>query len=540
MRLYDTIKILSITWIIMAGSSYADDAKVTGADYYSFGVFPYLSTRDTAFTYGPVNADFNQALDHEVRLRTSSSFEKFSEKLAEEYYDIALIQPFDYMPAVEQSNYEPIARVAEDLVAVFAVSGDSKFNSIEDLRGTHIALAPEPAATSQLGIKALRKAGLIPGRDIFLHFLPSHISCVHQVVIKEVSACVTGPPIVRMFNARMNTQVRILAQTHAIPHILFVVHDRVPLEDRLKLQQIITSWQTTEHGKKLLRKLGFPKFIAAKRSDYEIMRSYTRELTESDRSQMRADSQAQDNIILGVFPYLPPKRLAQTMAPLPPAFSALINKPVMFRTTSSFAKYTENLENQAYDIAMVQPFDYELAVNNDYVPLVQRKGSLQAGIFVLEDSNIKSLQDLKNTVIAMPPHGAAVSRLALSMLREQGLLPGRDLEVQYRRSHDSCLFQLRRKLVSACAVWSEVAKLVTPEEMQGIKLLQTTDRIPSPLFMAKKSLPAPVRDKLVREMISWNKTQSGKKLLKTLRIGPFESFDAKRYETFLAMRQHYQ
>jgi ABC-type phosphate/phosphonate transport system substrate-binding protein len=308
----------------------------------------------------------------------------------------------------------------------------------------------------------------------------------------------------------------------------------------LKLQQIITLWQTTEHGEKLLRKLGFPKFTVAKRSDYEIMRSYSRELTERERRQISTERQVRDNIILGVFPYLPPKRLAQTMAPLPPAFSALIDKPVMFRTTSSFAKYTENLENQAYDIAMVQPFDYELAVNNDYVPLVQRKGMMQAGIFVLQESNIKSLQDLKNTIIAMPPHGAAVSRLALSLLREQGLLPGRDLEVQYRRSHDSCLFQLRRKLVSACAVWAEVAKLVTPEEMHGIKLLQTTDRIPSPLFMAKQSLPAPVRDKLAREMISWNKTQSGRELLKTLRIGPFESFDAKRYETFLATRQHYQ
>ncbi|MGD8592623.1 MAG: phosphate/phosphite/phosphonate ABC transporter substrate-binding protein [Gammaproteobacteria bacterium] len=520
----------------------SDDNNVHEPDagYYSFGVFPYLSTRDTAITYGPVNADFNQALSHEIRLRTSSSFEKFSEKLAEEYYDIALIQPFDYLPAVEQYNYEPLARVDEPLVTVFVVKNDSPFKNLDDLRGQRIAFPPKPAANSLLGLRALRKAGLIPGKDIYIDYMPSHGACMHQVIISAASACVTGPPIVKIFNERMNAQVHVLAETEAIPHILFVAHERVPLKDRIKLQQLITSWHTTEHGKNLLHHLGFPKFTKTKRSDYEIMRQYSSTTSELERSRAVTESQSKEQLVLGVFPYLPPKRLAQTMAPLPSAFSAVVNMPVTFRTTSSFAKFTENLENQAYDIALVQPFDYELALNNDYVPLVQKKGLIQAGFFVLEESGIKSLRDLKNTSVAMPPHGAAVSRLAIAELRKHGLIAGKDLEIQYRRSHDSCLFQLRRKLVSACAVWAEVTKLVSPEEMRGIKLLQTTDSIPSPLFVVKKSLPTPLREKLAKEMLSWHNTQAGKQLLQTIRIGPFEEFSAARYDAFLAKRQDYQ
>lgn len=545
----DTLKkLISIALFLAVTSTAASEINKNvdnpsadaGAGYYSFGVFPYLSARDTAITYGPVSAEFNQALKHEIRLRTSSSFEKFSEKLSAEYYDIAIIQPFDYLQAVEEYNYEPIARVAENLTAVFAVTQNSKYKSIKDLRGTRIAFAPKPAATSQLGLKALREAGMIPGRDVFLQFLPSHSSCVHQVAIEQVSACVTGPPIVKMFNERMNTQLQILTQTEAIPHILFIVHERVPLEHRLKLQQLITSWQTTAHGKKLLLSMGFPKFTVIKRSDYEIMRQYSLEQSESETIQARDENQSDNALVLGVFPYLPPKRLAQTIAPLPPRFSELINKPVTFRTTSSFAKFTENLENQAYDIALVQPFDYQLALNHDYEPLVQKQGMIQAGFFVREESEIKSLQDLKGTSIAMPPHGAAVSRLALAELRKQGLIPGTNLEVQYRHSHDSCLFQLRRRLVSACAAWAEVAKLVNPEEMQGIKLLSTTDSIPSPLFVVKKNLPIPLRNKLASEMLSWHRTQAGIQLLQTLRIGPFEEFDAARYDNFLAKRQDYQ
>ena len=188
----------------------------------------------------------------------------------------------------------------------------------------------------------------------------------------------------------------------------------------------------------------------------------------------------------------------------------------------------------------MQPFDYELAINSGYVPLVQKQGLMQAGFFVLEHSHIKTIQDLKGTTIAMPPHGAAVSRLALAELRKQGLIPGKNLEIQYRRAHDSCLFQLRHQLVSACAAWSEVAKLVSKEEMQGITLIHTTDSIPNPLFVVKKSLPVPLQQKLMQEMISWKNTEAGRELLRTLRIGPFERFDKASYDAFAEKRQEYQ
>ena len=516
-----------------------DDTNEVNRNYYTFGVFPYLSPRDIAINYGPVSAEFNQVLKHEIRLRTSSSFEKFTEKLNAQYYDIAVIQPFDYRQAVEHSHYVPLARVDEPLVSVFAVKNDSPFKTLSDLRGKRLAFPPKPAANSRMAIKALVNAGLVPGKDIFIQYYPSHVSCMHEVIIDEASACVTGPPIVKIFNERMNAHVRILTQTDAIPHILYVAHERVPAEQRRKLQKLITSWRNTEHGQKLLHSLGFPGFAIAKPSDYDIMRTYG-ESPHPLAQQGDLDSQTQDELVLGVFPYLPPKRLAETFAPLPALLSNILGKSVAFRTTSSYAKYTENLENRAYDIALVQPFDYELAINNDYVPFAQRKGKVKAGFFVLQNSSIHSLQDLKGTTIAMPPYGAALTRLALRELRWQGITPGKNIEVQYRPTLDSCLFQLRRKLVSACAAWAEMDALVSEEEMRGIKLLLTTDSVPAPFFVVKKGLPEPMRAKLAVEMTSWQDTEAGRRLLQTLRIGPFEKFNAADYETLLQKRQEFQ
>ena len=151
-----------------------DDTNEVNRNYYTFGVFPYLSPRDIAINYGPVSAEFNQVLKHEIRLRTSSSFEKFTEKLNAQYYDIAVIQPFDYRQAVEHSHYVPLARVDEPLVSVFAVKNDSPFKTLSDLRGKRLAFPPKPAANSRMAIKALVNAGLIPGKDIFYLFAAIH------------------------------------------------------------------------------------------------------------------------------------------------------------------------------------------------------------------------------------------------------------------------------------------------------------------------------------------------------------------------------
>jgi len=520
------------------------DSKESNRNYYTFGVFPYLSPRDIAINYGPVSADFSQALKHEIRLRTTSSFEKFTENLNAGYYDIAFIQPFDFLPAVEHAHYVPLARLDEPLVTLFVVKKDSPLKTLNDLRGKHIALPPQPAANSRMGLKALMDAGLIPGKDVFVQYYPSQGSCVHEVLIGEAKTCATAAPIVKMFNERMNAHLRVLAKTEAIPHALYVAHERVPAEQREILQNLIISWRNTEHGQNLLHSLGFSGFTVAKFGDYKIMRNYSSirsQLPQQPPQQSQAPTETQkDGLVFGVFPFLPPKRLAETFASLPAVFSRVTGEPVTFRTTSSYAKFTENLERHAYDIAMVQPFDYELALANDYVPFAQKRGELKAGFFVLKNSQVKSLSDLKGATIAVPPFGAALTRLALRELRLHKLIPGRNIEIQYRSTLDSCFLQLRAKLVGACASWAQIDILVNENQMRDIRLLQKTDGIPSPFFVVKKSLPESLRTRLTEEMVSWENTKEGRELLKNLRIGPFEKFNAAEYEALLQRWQEFQ
>ena len=70
--------------------------------------------------------------------------------------------------------------------------------------------------------------------------------------------------------------------------------------------------------------------------------------------------------------------------------------------------------------------------------------------------------------------------------------------------------------------------------------LLKTDGIPGPFFVAKKSLPKSIRQRLAQEMISWQNTDAGRNLLNTLRIGPFEKFNPAEYEALMKKLQEFQ
>ena len=194
---------------------------------YRLGIFPYMAPRQTVEFYGPVAASMEAALKHPVRLESVQTFSAFSRALEKQNYDIALIQPFDYPSVVEQLGYIPLAQFAVPLVTQFYVRDDSRYHSIEDLRGSTIAMPPEPAANTRMALRALHDNQLIPGRDVEIRYFNSHDSCIQQVWAGTASACGTAKPPIQIFEKRMQAKLRAIYDTQSIPHVLFVANPRI-------------------------------------------------------------------------------------------------------------------------------------------------------------------------------------------------------------------------------------------------------------------------------------------------------------------------
>jgi len=254
----------------------------TTAPACRFGVFPYLPPMRIEELYASAAADFAVALKREVRLRTKKTFAAWYDEVKQQRYDIVLIQPFDYIGAFDKYGYLPLARDREPLAAVMMVKGDNPLQSLAALRGQTVALPPARAAVSYLAKIALLEAGLTPGESVRVKHFSNHDACLQQVLIGTAAACGTSWPVVRSFTLRRAASLRELAVTPAIPHVLFAVHRRLPVQDRERLLEVILGWQMTAKGRRFLTVAGRLGFVKAEDADYDIVRDYARRLRLSE------------------------------------------------------------------------------------------------------------------------------------------------------------------------------------------------------------------------------------------------------------------
>ena len=520
-------RILVIFTILIAflpGQLIANELTLTS---YRLGIFPYMAPRQTVEFYGPVAANIEAALKHPVRLESVQSFSAFSRAMEKRTYDIALIQPFDYPNVVDKHGYIPIAQLAVPLVTQFFVRADSKFKKIEDLRDSLIAMPPQLAANSRMAVRALYDNNLIPGKDVKVRYFNSHDSCIQQVWTGLASACATAMPPILIFEKRMQASLRPIYDTPPIPHVLFVVSPDLSLEQRQKLQELMIGWSQSAKGKNLLKNLGFPGFVAAKPAAYKVMKNY-----DPIADAMKASPGAGKDLMLGVFPFLGARQLAQNFAPILPMLTQSTGSKVHLRTAVNFASFTEGLNSETFDIMFIQPFDYATASKHGYIALAGMSDQAQGTFFVLKQSPYQKITDFKGKVVAMPPQNSVMAYLGREALKKAGLEPGNNVTLDYRQTHDSCLMQVQRHKAEACISAFIIPGMLPTKITHGLRKVGKTDVLPGVLFMAHKRINRKIRRQLKKNIISLKNNAEGRKILKSIHLGNFSEIDVREYENF--------
>jgi phosphonate transport system substrate-binding protein len=206
----------------------------------------------------------------------------------------------------------------------------------------------------------------------------------------------------------------------------------------------------------------------------------------------------------GVFPFTSPNVLERRVGPLVGAMSEHLNRPISFRTRNSFDDFLQALQNQSFDIALIQPFDYVLIQDStDYLPLVKKSELLRANL-VSADPKIKSLQDLRHQVVAFPSHRAAVTLLALRELQSAGLSIT-DFEPRFFNEHTSCLLAARNGLAKACAT------VLSSSQDSALHTVNISAGVAHILIVARPGVVD--SEDLQRWLLSLNEQASGQSLL---------------------------
>lgn len=528
-------RLLGIGLLALAFQGYAAEPSSTpqtAPAVYHLGIFPYMAPRQTIMFYGPVAADMQQALGHPVKLESQRSFTDFTQALALHTYDIALIQPFDYPQVVEKEGYIPLARLSAPLVTQFFVRDDSQYHKLSDLRGTMIAMPPAKSANARMAMRALIDNHLTPGRDVEIRYFNSHDSCLQQVWVGNASACTSAMPPVRVFQKRMQAKVRTIYSTPPIPHVLFVADPRVPETDREILKQLIIGWASQSNGRKLLKNLGFLGFKAVDTKEYEQMRHY-----EPDIDTATTSAGHDHELMLGILPYITTRQLIKNFAPLLPALSRVAHMTVNLRTASTFGTFSDNLIAGKYDIVLVQPFEFEKAVQLGYIPLAAMKNKVSGTFFVRENSPYHKISDLKGKTIVMSPMESAQARLGRDALRKAGFNLKHDVIIKYVNTHDACLREVQRGEAASCITSPLMLKMLPGEFTSGLRQIGHTAYSPGVVFLANKRLPKDLREKLKNEILSWGTTREGRKILNSMQFGEFVKLNPDEYKNISELGQ---
>lgn len=244
---------------------------------YTFGIFPYLPLVKLEGTFAPLALELSKALGRAVHYSSAATFEKFSCRLKDAEFDIAYIQPFDYVRIAAPAGYLPVAKRRTPLFALFVVKRENAFKGLHDLKGATVVFPPEESAMAYLGKAALIENGLRPERDMTVRYAKEHHSCLQQVAVGEAAACVTSEASLRAFDRALQEKLRVLEKTPDIPPVLFVVHKRVPPKDRKAIKQTLLKTTLSGVAPELRAPLaadGAKPFIAAAAADYEVVRRY--------------------------------------------------------------------------------------------------------------------------------------------------------------------------------------------------------------------------------------------------------------------------
>lgn len=258
---------LGISMLLIVMSAVADQKHE-----FTFGVFPHLPPRQLEKVYAPIAKEFSEILGREVLLRSNSSYQNFMENLDQGKFDIAFVQPFDYVRIADKLGYRPLATRVELLATIFVVGKDSSLKSAKDLKGKTIALPPKVAAVSRLTMDYLKKLNLDPEKDVTITYHRSHVSCMQQVIIKAADTCGTALPAKRFFEHKMKVELDVIGETGSIPHALFTAHPGLSDEDYQKIKATILSWSKTEKGKAMLKHGKLSAYKDIRDEDYNVVR----------------------------------------------------------------------------------------------------------------------------------------------------------------------------------------------------------------------------------------------------------------------------
>ena len=230
-----------------------------------FGVTPYFGYSVIEEQFGPIVEYLAEKTGHPFKLVRAESYARLIEMVENHEVDIFSMSPLSYILAREkipclQLMLSQFAGGSVYYRGYIVVRGESPYESLEDLKGTPIAMLNEKSTSGYLFPRAyMMERGFDVDRDFKVVEAPNHTEAIKLLVEdKTVEAAATFSAVFQPLRERGIDagNVRVLAITGRIPH------DAVCAQPYLARGLVVDVARhlyrlnsTTEEGRRIIRNL---------------------------------------------------------------------------------------------------------------------------------------------------------------------------------------------------------------------------------------------------------------------------------------------
>jgi ABC-type phosphate/phosphonate transport system substrate-binding protein len=174
----------------------------------------------------------------------------------------------------------------------------------------------------------------------------------------------------------------------------------------------------------------------------------------------------------GVVPYLTARRLATLYEPVRFFFERELGRPVHFSSAPDYAAHLERLRAHQYDlVADSLPLARLAQRELGYVPLARTQVALQPVLAIARNSPVGRLEDLRGKSIVVSDRIAALTVVGLRFLRDNGLQPNKDINVQVAGSHANAIQRILSGEAAAAVVSRTTLKQIEPALASQVKVM---------------------------------------------------------------------
>lgn len=232
-------------------------AAMAADDGLRFGVFPSLAARVIVEGYQPLANGLAGSIGQPVNLESTPDFITFHKRTMAGEYDLVLTAPHLAWLAWKEGEYRPLLSYTEPVRGLLIVRADSPYRQLADLRGKTIAM-PDPLAIVFIRMKKIiEKEGLVLGRELTVIETGSHTNAATHVNERQADAAVLGRQAFQRLPPELRDNMRVIAETPAIPGQIFLVHARIAPARQRAIGRAIEQFTRTGAGVEFLRKGGF-------------------------------------------------------------------------------------------------------------------------------------------------------------------------------------------------------------------------------------------------------------------------------------------